>query len=250
MPRADTPPRADPHQDPVAPRTMGPAPATPPGATPVDVDRLPDSERYEVQALIGSGGMGKVYKAFDRKLMRAVALKFLRGGDAAVERKFLREAQAQARVDHPHVCRVYEVGRLADRPYIAMQYVSGKTLRDAVAELLFEEKLALMRDVAEAVHAAHQTGLVHRDIKPQNILVERGADGPRPFINDYGLARDVQSPGETADGTVLGTPQYMAPEQANGDLHALDARTDVYGLGATLYEVLTARDRKSTRLNS
>jgi len=240
MPRADTPPRADPQKDPVAPRTMGPEP-TPSGATPVDVDQLLESERYEVQALIGSGGMGKVYKAFDRQLMRAVALKFLRGGDAAVERKFLREAQAQARVDHAHVCRVYEVGRLADRPYIAMQYVSGKTLRDAVGELSFEEKLALMRDVAEAVHAAHQTGLVHRDIKPQNILVERGSDGPRPFVTDFGLARDVRSPGETADGTVLGTPQYMAPEQANGDLHALDARTDVYGLGATLYEVLTAR---------
>src|SRR6266436_2450540 len=239
MPRADTPSRADPHQDPVAPDTMAAAPS--PGATPADVDRLPESERYEVQALIGSGGMGKVYKAFDRKLMRPVALKFLLGGDAAVERKFLHEAQAQARVDHAHVCRVYEVGRLADRPYIAMQYVSGKTLRDAVGELSFEEKLALMRDVAEAVHAAHQTGLVHRDIKPQNILVERGSDGPRPFVTDFGLARDVQSPGETADGTVLGTPQYMAPEQANGDLHALDARTDVYGLGATLYEVLTAR---------
>src|SRR6267143_3770659 len=240
MPRADTPPRADPRKDPVAPRTIGPEP-TPSGATPVDVDQLLESERYEVQALIGSGGMGKVYKAFDRQLMRAVALKFLRGGDAAVERKFLREAQAQARVDHAHVCRVYEVGRLADRPYIAMQYVSGKTLRDAVGELSFEEKLALMRDVAEAVHAAHQTGLVHRDIKPQNILVERGADGPRPFVTDFGLARDLQSPGETADGTVLGTPQYMAPEQANGDLRSLDARTDVYGLGATLYEVLTAR---------
>src|SRR6266436_959873 len=226
MPRADTPPRADPQKDPVA-RTMGPEPATPSGATPVDMDQLLESERYEVQALIGSGGMGKVYKAFDRQLMRAVALKFLRGGDAAVDRKFLREAQA--RVDHAHVCRVYEVGRLADRPYIAMQYVSGKTLRDAVGELSFEEKLALMRDVAEAVHAAHQTGLVHR------------ADGPRPFVTDFGLARDVQSPGETADGMVLGTPQYMAPEQANGDLSALDARTDVYGLGATLYEVLTAR---------
>src|SRR5256885_5546790 len=241
MPRADTPPRPHPHQDPVAASTMVPAPPTPPGATPVEVGRLVESDRDEAQALNGSGGMGKVYKAFDRKLMRPVALKFLRGGDAAVERKFLHEAQAQARVDHAHVCRVYEVGRLADRPYIAMQYVSGKTLRDAVGELSFEEKLALMRDVAEAVHAAHQTGLVHRDIKPQNILVERGSDGPRPFVTDFGLARDVQSPGETADGTVLGTPQYMAPEQANGDLRSLDARTDVYGLGATLYEVLTAR---------
>ena len=156
MPRADTPPRADPQKDPVAPRTIGPEP-TPSGATPVDVDQLLESERYEVQALIGSGGMGKVYKAFDRQLMRSVALKFLRGGDAAVERKFLREAQAQARVDHAHVCRVYEVGRLADRPYIAMQYVSGKTLRDAVGSTVDMFSVAGAADGAPRSNA-RQTG--------------------------------------------------------------------------------------------
>src|SRR5258705_5155496 len=194
-----------------------------------------------MRAVIGSGGMGQVYKAFDRKLKRLVALKFVRGADPVQERRFLQEAQAQARVDHAHVCRVYEVGRISNQPYIAMQHIEGKTLREAASSLSFVAKLALMRDVAEAVHAAHQTGLVHRDIKPQNILVEQNPDGPRPFVTDFGLARDVRSPGDTAEGAVLGTPQYMAPEQANGDLRALDARTDVYGLGATLYEVLTAR---------
>jgi len=216
-------------------------PSTPNGSTPIGVDRVAEAERYELREAIGSGGMGQVYKAFDRKLKRLVALKFLRGADAVQERRFLHEAQAQARVDHAHVCRVYEVGRLSSQPYIAMQYIEGKTLREAAPGLSFVEKLALMREVAEAVHAAHQTGLVHRDIKPQNILVERGPDGPRPFVTDFGLARDVRSVGDTAEGAVLGTPQYMAPEQANGDLRALDARTDVYGLGATLYELLTAR---------
>jgi tetratricopeptide (TPR) repeat protein/predicted Ser/Thr protein kinase len=241
MPRADTPSRAGAQGEAKAANAVQPeATPTPPRATPIEVGRFPQSDRYVIQALIGSGGMGKVYKAFDRNLKRLVALKFLRG-DAAEERRFMQEAQAQARVDHAHVCRVYEVGRIGDEPYIAMQYIDGKTLRDAVSDLAFEQKLALMRDVAAAVHAAHQTGLVHRDIKPANILVERGLEGPQPFVTDFGLARDLKSPGEVADGAVLGTPQYMAPEQANGDLTSLDARTDVYGLGATLYEVLTAR---------
>jgi len=198
-----------------------------------------ESERYEVQALIGSGGWEGL-QGIRRQLMRAVALKFLRGGDAAVERKFLREAQAQAASDHAHVCRVYEVGRLADRPYIAMQYVSGKTLRDAVGSSRSKRS---SRSCATSPSGARRApdGAGAPRHQAAEILVERGSDGPRPFVTDFGLARDVQSPGEMADGTVLGTPQYMAPEQANGDLHALDARTDVYGLGATLYEVLTAR---------
>src|SRR5205823_9558174 len=184
---------------------------TPAFATPAGTARLPRSERYEFQELIGSGGMGKVYRAFDHKLKRMVALKFLRGTDAALERRFLQEAQAQARVDHPNVCKVYEVGRIGEEPYIAMQYIEGKTLRDAAQEMGLDQKLRLMREVAEAIHAAHGLGLVHRDIKPANILVEKGL---RPFITDFGLARDLEAPGDTVQGALLGTPQYMAPEQA------------------------------------
>ncbi len=239
MPRPDTPP---PRPDPTGSGAgESNEPTTPGSSSPVGIERAEESDRYEIREAIGSGGMGQVYKAFDRKLKRLVALKVVRGADPVQERRFLQEAQAQARVDHAHVCRVYEVGRISNQPYIAMQHIEGKTLREAASSLSFVAKLALMRDVAEAVHAAHQTGLVHRDIKPQNILVEQNPDGPRPFVTDFGLARDVRSPGDTAEGAVLGTPQYMAPEQANGDLRALDARTDVYGLGATLYEVLTAR---------
>src|SRR6267142_872212 len=238
MPRPDTPP---PRPDPTGSGAGKSNEPTTPGSSTPGIERAEESDRYEIREAIGSGGMGQVYKAFDRKLKRLVALKFVRGADPVQERCFLQEAQAQARVDHAHVCRVYEVGRISNQPYIAMQHIEGKTLREAASSLSFVAKLALMRDVAEAVHAAHQTGLVHRDIKPQNILVEQNPDGPRPFVTDFGLARDVRSPGDTAEGAVLGTPQYMAPEQANGDLRALDARTDVYGLGATLYEVLTAR---------
>ncbi|MCA1827900.1 MAG: protein kinase, partial [Myxococcales bacterium] len=209
--------------------------------TPTDTAKLPQSERYEIQSVIGSGGMGKVYKAFDRKLKRNVALKFLRGADAELERRFLQEAQAQARVDHPGVCKVYEVGRIGEEPYIAMQLIEGETLRDAARNLSVPQKLALLQDVAEAVHAAHKIGLVHRDLKPANILIEAASDGLRAFITDFGLARDTREPGESIQGALLGTPQYMAPEQAKGDHQKIDARTDIYGLGATMYEVLTGK---------
>ena len=212
-----------------------------PLATPKDSTKLPQSERYEVQLVIGSGGMGKVYKAFDRKLKRNVALKFLRGADADLERRFLQEAQAQARVDHPGVCKVYEVGRIDEEPYIAMQLIDGETLRDAAQHLSVQQKLALLQETAEAVHAAHKLGLVHRDIKPANILIEAASDGLRAYITDFGLARDTQEPGESVQGALLGTPQYMAPEQARGEHRSIDARTDVYGLGATMYEVLTGK---------
>jgi len=228
-------PRREEPSDETLPIIENPTPAL---ETPPALPKLPQSDRYEVVELIGVGGMGKVYKAFDRKLKRHVALKFLRATDAALERRFLQEAQAQARVDHQNVCQVYEVGRIGEDPYIAMQYIEGKTLREAARDLALGAKLFLMRDIAEAVHAAHALGLVHRDIKPANILVEKGL---RPFITDFGLARDLQAPGDTVQGALLGTPQYMAPEQAKGDLKNLDARTDVYGLGATLYDALTGR---------
>src|SRR5260370_996367 len=133
--RTDSPaPQPPPARD--AADTLRPeGPPTPPAPTPDAVPKLPQSDRYEFQELIGVGGMGKVYKAFDRELKRLVALKFLREADAALERRFLQEAQAQARVDHQNVCKVYEVGRICDEPYIAMQYIEGKTLREATREL-------------------------------------------------------------------------------------------------------------------
>ncbi len=243
MPPETEGPRPETGLDPAPGDTLRPGgPDTPPPPTPTSTARLPQSERYQVLELIGTGGMGKVYKAFDRKLKRPVALKFLRGADPALERRFLQEAQAQARVDHAHVCQVYEVGRIGEDPYIAMQFIDGKTLRDSAGDLTVPQKLLVVRDIAGAVHAAHQLGLVHRDLKPANILIERETSGKlRAFVTDFGLARDLSQPGETLQGAMLGTPQYMAPEQAKGEHQSIDARTDVYGLGATLYEALAGR---------
>jgi serine/threonine-protein kinase len=198
-------------------------------------------ERYERGELLGEGGMGQVYRAYDTTLKRPVALKFLRSDDPERIVRFLREAQAQARVDHQNVCKVYEVGELDGRPYIAMQLIQGEALPSpALAQMSVEEKVRILRDVAEAIHAAHRGGLIHRDIKPSNIMLERCEDGSfKPYVLDFGLAREVASAGATSMGLVSGTPHYMAPEQARGQSAALDRRTDVYGLGATLYALLS-----------
>ncbi len=196
-------------------------------------------ERYEMLSMIGRGGMGRVFRARDPRLNRFVAIKLLRHEDPDLVARFLREAQAQARVEHPAICRVYEVGEAEGQPYIAMQLIDGRSLRECAAELTLEQKLLVMREVASALHEAHRTGLVHRDVKPGNILLERGEEGEwRPFVVDFGLAREVEQPGTTMPGALMGTAAYMSPEQACGDIQGLDRRTDVYSLGATLYELL------------
>ena len=198
-------------------------------------------ERYELLALLGRGGMGEVYEARDRRLGRSVALKFLRGADPDRVMRLLQEARAQARIHHPGICEVYEVGDVAGRAYIAMQRVGGERLDRAARAMSLPEKVQVMRAVAEALHEAHRLGVIHRDLKPSNILVERGPDGRRlPVLVDFGLAYEVQQGhGLTETGALMGTPAYMSPEQARGDVQSIDRRSDVYGLGATLYELLT-----------
>lgn len=198
--------------------------------------------RYELTQFLGEGGMGRVWKARDPRLQRHVALKLLRHGEAELVERLVREARAQAQVEHPNVCRVYEVGEDPDLPFIAMQLVVGPSLREVYPRLSVEDKVQVLRQVASAVHAAHRTGLVHRDIKPANVLLERRPDGGwHPYVVDFGLAREQAAPGLTATGAVVGTAPYMAPEQARGDAPRIDRRTDVWGLGVTLYEVLTGR---------
>ncbi len=198
--------------------------------------------RYESLELVGEGGMGRIFRAEDPKLRRAVALKLLRRDDPELLQRFLQEAQLQARVDHPNVCRVYEVGEWRGQPYIAMQYVRGESLREAGAGLPRETLLELMVQVCEGVHAAHRVGLVHRDLKPANLMVERTEEGGvRACVLDFGLARGQEGGGVTQTGHVMGTVSFMSPEQARGESGQLDRRSDVYALGATLYTLLAGR---------
>lgn len=197
-------------------------------------------ERYRFVAALGHGGMGSVYRAVDPRLEREVALKFIRGGDPRLTMRLLREARAQARVEHVNVCKVFEVGEVAGKAYIAMELVDGRPLNEAAKDMSLHDKVLAIRDVALALHEAHKLGILHRDVKPSNILVETGEDGRhRPIVMDFGIARDDDTQdGLTETGAVLGTPAYMSPEQARGGGRVLDRRSDVYSVGATLYELL------------
>ncbi|MGK3989636.1 protein kinase [Sorangium sp. So ce136] len=238
------PPRAAPHAPPegsgAAQETMFVCVDPPSSRAP---SRFPirDWDRYECLSLVGKGGMGTVYKARDPRLQRYVAIKLIRGNEPELAQRFIWEARAQARVEHPNICKVYEVGEAQGQPFIAMQYIDGQPLHRVAQQMSLEQRVKIVADVADGLHAAHRLGLIHRDIKPANILVERTADGAfRPYLLDFGLARDIASDGR-ATTSDEGTPAYMAPEQVSGGQRQLDRRTDVYCLGSTLYEVLSGR---------
>lgn len=197
-------------------------------------------ERYEYLSYIGEGGMGRVFKARDPRLNRTVALKFIRGDDNEMVRRFSLEAQAQARILHENICRVYEVGEEQGYPYIAMQFINGPSLKEAITKLSLEQKVRVIKEVAEALHVTHREGVIHRDIKPVNIMLEQKEDNHwHPYVMDFGLARDVEREGQTMTGTIMGTPAYMPPEQAKGETSRMDRRSDIYSLGASFYELLT-----------
>lgn len=199
-------------------------------------------ERFEGFELLGRGGMGAVYRAHDFRLRRDVAIKLLFSGDTGSRSGFLQEARSQARILHPHVCEVFEAGVADHVPFIVMRHVAGGSLDKVGPSILLEEKVRIVRDIALALHEAHRLGIIHRDVKPGNVLVERAEDGAwRPYIADFGIARDLSGAELDTPSGVQGTPAYMAPEQAAGKAGTLDRRTDVYGLGATLYGVLAGR---------
>ena len=212
--------------------------------------RAPDEPEFPVAAwdryvnvrFLGQGGMGVVFLAIDARLRREVAIKFVRGDDADHVGRLIVEARNQAKVAHERICKVYEVGEVEGKVYIAMQYIAGKPLGQLAGELTLEQKVMLVRGAAEGLHEAHREGIIHRDVKPSNIMVERSDDGEiRPYVMDFGLARSAQEAGTTQSGTLLGTPRYMAPEQAHGAAAKLDRRADVYSLGATLYHLVTGQ---------
>ncbi len=197
---------------------------------------------YPVVGIIASGSMGRVYLARDEQLRRSVAVKVMRGSVARnsdARQRFLREGRAAAAISHPHVITVYGVGEHEGRPYIAMQHLRGLPLSACRRPVPIPEALRIGREVASGLAAAHAQGLIHRDIKPQNIILED--PGQHVRIIDFGLARgtDGQSPKVTADGIFVGTPAYISPERL-GD-GPLDCRTDIFGLGVLLYELISGQ---------
>jgi WD40 repeat protein/tRNA A-37 threonylcarbamoyl transferase component Bud32 len=198
---------------------------------------------YEVLGELGRGGMGVVYQARQVKLNRTVALKMVLAADhagAADRTRFRTEAEAIARLQHPNIVQVYEVGEHAGRPFLSLEYCPGGTLEQRLhgTPLPPAEAAALVAVLGGAVHAAHQKGVVHRDLKPANVLLTE--DGT-PKVTDFGLARQLDQVSQTQSGSILGTPSYMAPEQAGGKTKEIGPPTDVYALGAILYECLTGR---------
>jgi tetratricopeptide (TPR) repeat protein/predicted Ser/Thr protein kinase len=200
------------------------------------------TSRYRVVKLLGRGGMGAVYHVFDRELDREVALKVIRPELAeslkALER-FKREIQLSSKVTHKNVLRVYDLGESGGVRFLTMQYVEGDSL---AALLKMEGRLPvgraqeIFRQICQGLGAAHEQGILHRDLKPQNILIDRAGT---VFLSDFGLAKSFELSGMTESGTVLGTPYYMSPEQVKGD--PIDARSDLYSLGIILYEMLTGQ---------
>jgi serine/threonine-protein kinase len=195
--------------------------------------------RITLKGVLGVGGMGEVHRAWDAGLERPVAVKFVRSGDPKEADRLLLEARLQARVEHPNVVRVHDTGTLEGRPCILLQLVEGETFADLDAGSTWQVKVALAAQAARGLGAAHRQGLVHRDVKPTNILVEKSKEGLQALLSDFGLARDEEG-GLTRSGLMMGTVDFMAPEQVTGAA-PVDFRADIYGLGATLYAVLAGR---------
>ena len=197
---------------------------------------------YEILGVLGRGGMGVVYQAQQVRLKRLVALKMIRAGGQADEAELARfrlEAEAVARLQHPNIVQIYDVGDHAGQPFLALEFVPGGTLatRLAATPQPPREAATLVRTLARAVDVANRAGIVHRDLKPANILL---ADDGSTTVTDVGLAKRLDDDtGQTRTGAVMGTPAYMAPEQALGQVKEIGPAADVYALGVILYEALT-----------
>jgi len=196
---------------------------------------------YQIQARLGAGGMGAVYKALDTKLERTVALKFLAPqivGNADARQRFLREARAAAALSHSAICTVHEIDEIDGQVFIAMQYLEGRSLAERIraGPLPVNEAADIASQVAEGLGVAHRKGFIHRDIKPANIMITPTG---RAVILDFGLVRSLDATRQTTAGVMIGTTAYLAPEQARGD--AVDQRADIWALGIVLYEMLAGK---------
>ncbi|HEX8200954.1 MAG TPA: serine/threonine-protein kinase, partial [Isosphaeraceae bacterium] len=222
-------------------QTHTPRPSDPAAPRPSVIHHVGD---YELLEEIARGGMGVVYKARQISLNRTVAVKMILGGQlasAAEVDRFHAEAEAAANLQHPNIVAIHEVGEHLGRHYFSMDYVEGRSLAEIVRDnpLPAERAARYVRTIARAIHFAHQRGTLHRDLKPSNVLID-GSDQPR--VTDFGLARRIQGGSDlTATGAVLGTPSYMPPEQAAGRRDDVSPASDVYALGAILYELLVGR---------
>ncbi|HEY6894739.1 MAG TPA: serine/threonine-protein kinase [Rhodanobacteraceae bacterium] len=206
----------------------------------LDAVRKAFQDRFAVESLLGRGGMGNVYKAKERALDRYVALKIVpehRSSDAQFIERFRREARIAARLRHPRIVSVHEVGTMGTFPYFSMDYIEGSTLRSLVQRrhsLPQEDAISVVVEICRAVAHAHSKGIIHRDLKPENVMIDNEGD---VFVMDFGLARAVEDTSLTQPGVVVGTPFYMSPEQLAGE--KLDERSDVYSIGLILYYCLT-----------
>jgi len=214
---------------------------------------------YEIIRELGRGGMGVVYLAKQKGLNRLVALKMILSGDHAGEgarERFKREAEAVAAVQHPNIVQIFEIGQAEDRPYLAFEYIEGGSLAQKLGGNPWAPKAAaaLVETLARAVQFAHERGIVHRDLKPGNILLNVESGTVTPKVTDFGLAKRFEpgesdwsstnqpsGSGQTRTGAVMGTPSYIAPEQAAGKNRDVGPAADIYALGAILYELLTGR---------
>jgi serine/threonine-protein kinase len=200
-------------------------------------------EKYEIIGEIGRGGMGVIYKARQKDLDRTVAIKMILSSQLAsrqqVER-FVAEARAMARLHHPNIVRIHETGAVHGQHYFVMEYITGPSLAGQLQEgPIGPDKAArLLALVARAVQHLHEQGIIHRDLKPSNILLD---DKGQPYVTDFGLVKMLGTSNQTTTGAILGTPAYMAPEQATGRPEQVGPHSDVYSLGAILYELLTGR---------